>query len=104
MVLRGDEWHDESTYELTKELAVLMAEDRRRAVLGVKENRIFVAYKNIVVLRLELWEFGYEGESESVNVGAYNMNEERPKYIQMGYTYTRSAKELWKQITKSLGV
>jgi len=96
----GDEWADEQTAAFAKEVARMMAADRDIASARASGNRIdFVHSPSPLIsvpLVMELMEFGYAGQSESVN-GMIFSEKVRNFRIPGGYTRTRDAKELWKR-------
>jgi len=101
----GDEWVDKETEEFAKQVARVMNSDSDIASARASGNKIDFVHSPspliTVPLVMELQEFGFGGESESVN-GRIFSEEVRNFRIPGGYTRKRDPKELWKHAKDSL--
>jgi len=104
-LIAGDEWSDKGTQEFVKELANVMKSDRVVGGVKAKGNRVEFNYVPglfvVVPLVMEVMEFGYDGESESLNGMVFSEKDKRFR-VPGGYTRDRNPKELWQQAKKNL--
>lgn len=108
MVAAGDEWVDDKTLEFVKELVAVMKSDRDVDAPRADHNK--VRFNHVqhglfgpfgVPLVLDVMEFGYGDESESLNGTIYS-EKQRNFRIPGGFTRTRDPKELWAKAKEML--
>jgi len=100
-LVAGDEWFDENTEEFVRELVFVMKGDRNVDAPRADGNKVRFDYVQSgflgsnVKLVLRVMEFGYGGQSESLNGTIYS-EKVRNFRIPGGTTRQRDARELWR--------
>ena len=100
----GDEWSDEKTHAFAEQLSQIMNQDDDVRVSSVENNKIYFEHfhkSQRVPLVLEIMEFGYGDQSESLNGRIYS-EEVAAFRIPGGTTRTRSPEEFWKSAKNNL--